>query len=306
MSDESEIDTAEMPALPSSADAPWPATCSARAQVDLAALSHQGLVRSQNEDHYLVLRFGRSLETLLTNLPAGQLPARSEEIGYGIVVADGIGGGVAGEIASRMAISTLISLVLHTPDWIISTGEQETERWLQRMAERYRRVGAALRAHSKADPALAGMGTTMTLACSLNANLIIGHIGDSRAYLFRGGALHQLTRDHTLVQSLVALGHLTAEQAASHSLRHVLTRSLGAGECCFEGDFQRAALSDGDQLLLCTDGLTDMVDNTTIADVLGSEASANEACQKLIALALKNGGKDNVTVALARYRFPVS
>jgi protein phosphatase len=225
-------------------------------------------------------------------------------VGYGLLVADGIGGAAAGELASRMAISTLIDLALHTPDWILSTDAEETERRMLRLAERYRRVHDALREHARADPALSGMGTTLTAATSLGKRLVIGHIGDSRAYLFRGGELHQLTRDHTFVQALVDMGQLTAEQAARHPFRHVLTRALGGREASLEGDFQQAWLADGDQLLLCTDGLTDMVDNAAIASVLGGAASATAACQDLVEAALQKGGKDNVTVALARYRFP--
>jgi len=297
-------DTVDPPARTSSPEALAPQTASARAQVDLAALSHEGRVRTKNEDHYLIARLGRSLEALQTNLPAGAVPAWSEEVGYALLVADGIGGAAAGELASRMAISTLIGLVLQTPDWIMSTDAEETEQWVQRLAERYRRVHAALQEQGGADPALWGMGTTMTVASSLGARLVLGHIGDSRAYLFRGGALHQLTRDHTYVQALLDMGRLTAEQAAGHPFRHVLTRSLGGREAGLDGDFQQAWLADGDLLLLCTDGLTDMVDNAAIAFVLGGAASANAACQALVEAALEKGGQDNVTVALARYRFP--
>ena len=109
----------------------------------------------------------------------------------------------------------------------------------------------------------------MTLACSFGAGVVIGHVGDSRVYLFRGGRLHQLTRDHTYVQALMDLGQLNAAEAARHPLRHVLTRSLGGSEHGAEGDFQRAQLADGDQLLLCTDGLTNMVDDATVGSVLG-------------------------------------
>jgi PPM family protein phosphatase len=302
--DKTAADTVEMPLLTSPAPAPRLETASARVQVDLAALSHQGLVRSRNEDHYLVIRFGRALETLLTSLPAAQAPARSEEVGYGLIVADGIGGAAAGEVASRTAISTLVGLVLQTPDWILSGDAEDADQVMERMAERYRRIQTALRDQGSADPELAGMGTTMTMACSFGASLVVGHIGDSRAYLLRDGSLCQLTRDHTLVQALVNLGYLTAEQAASHPRRHVLTRSLAAAGDAFEGDFQRARLADGDQLLLCTDGLTEMVDHATIGSVLRGAASATEACQVLVDKALEKGGKDNVTVALARYRFP--
>jgi PPM family protein phosphatase len=273
------------------------------AQVDLAALSHPGKVRPNNEDHFLVVRFHRALQTLLTNLPEGLVPLRAEEAGYGLVVADGLGGMAAGEVASRSAIGTLINLALATPDWVLTGGGPEVERVMRRMAERYRRVDAALREQAAADPGLAGMGTTMTLACSLGADLVLAHVGGSRAYLLRGGTLHPLTRDHTLVQELVDRGVVRPEQAARHPFRHVLTRALGGAGGEIDAEVQRVALADGDQLLLCTDGLTDMVDPAAIGATLRGAASSNDACQALVELALQEGGKDNVTVVLARYRF---
>jgi len=148
------------------------------------------------------------------------------------------------------------------------------------------------------------MGTTLSVAATLGTRLIIGHVGDSRVYLFRHGQLYQLTRDHTLVQSMVDRGMLTPEEAATHPQRHLLTSFFGAEGDTAEGDFQQVTLADGDQLLLCTDGLTDMVDAAVIGSVLGTAASADEACQGLLEAALKKGGKDNVTVVLARYRIP--
>jgi serine/threonine protein phosphatase PrpC len=294
-------DTVEMPVL---TPPTRPATGSALVRVDLAAQSHRGRVRAANEDHYLVTRFSRSLETLLTSLPPDEVSARTDEVGYSLLVADGVGGAAAGETASRLAITTLISELLQTRDWIMGNESPDVEQVMGRFAERFRRVHAALRDQGSADPTLEGMGTTMTLACSLGTSLIVGHVGDSRAYLFRGGQLHQLTHDHTYVQALMDLGHLSAEDAARHPLRHVLTRSLGGSQKGSEGDFQHAPLADGDQLLLCTDGLTNMVDDATVGRLLAGAGSADEACQALVAAALDGGGKDNVTVALARYHFP--
>jgi protein phosphatase len=301
--DNSGDDTVEMPARGPSFHGLWPDSGSTRVQVDRAATSHQGHVRTANEDHYLVLCFGRWLGTLFTSLPAGQLPARADEVGYGLLVADGIGGAAGGEMASRTAISMLVSLLLHTPDWVLSTQPQAAEEVLRRTAERYRRIHEALCEKGRSDPEVAHMGTTMTLACSLGTSLIIGHVGDSRAYLFREGRLCQLTRDQTLVQELMDTGLLTPDQAARHPCRHTLTAALGGGGQSYKGDFQRAWLTDGDQLLLCTDGLTRMVDGAGMMAVLRGAATAQEACQALVAAALNNGGKDNVTVALARYRF---
>jgi protein phosphatase len=303
-SDQSKVDTVEIPlesALPRQLG---PDTGSARAQVDIGAQSHQGLVRSANEDHYLVVRFGRTLETLLTSLPPDHVPARAEEVAYGLLVADGVGGAAAGEMASRLALSTLVNLVLHTPDWILSDEARDIDRVIERMADRYRRIHEALYDQGLGDPKLAGMGTTMTLVGSIGASAVIGHVGDSRAYLFRRGKLHQLTRDHTWVQTMVDLGQLSAEEAARHPKRHVLIRSLGGRVPNVEGDFQRAWLAHGDQLLLCTDGLTNMVDDAVIASLLDSAATSHEACRSLVDAALDKGGRDNVTVALARYSFP--
>jgi protein phosphatase len=227
-----------------------------------------------------------------------------EEVAYGLVVADGMGGPACGQVASQLAITTLVSLALHTPDWVIGVRPEDTRRRMQRMEERWSHVQEALRQRGDREPALGQMGTTMSVAVSLGPRLVVGHVGDSRVYLFRQGQLHQLTRDHRLVQNLVDLGALTPEQAATHPQRHILMRSFSAAGDAAKGDFQQALLADGDQLMLCTDGLTDMVDTEVISSVLSRAASADEACQVLLAAALKNGGKDNVTIALARYRFP--
>jgi protein phosphatase len=294
--DEYTLPTSQTEVLP-------PRVASSAVQVDLAARSHAGKVRPNNEDHFLVVRFHRALHTMLSNLPGGLIPLRAEEVGYAMVVADGMGGMAAGEVASQLAIRSLINLVLATPDWVMTRGEPEIERVMQRMAERYRRVDAALREEAEADPGLAGMGTTMTLACSLGADLILAHVGDSRAYLLRSGALHSLTRDHTLVQELVDRGVVRPEQAAQHPFRQFLTRALGGSGGEIEAEVQSVLLADADQLLLCTDGLTDLVDATTIGAILRSSASSDDACQALVELALQKGGTDNVTVVLARYRF---
>jgi protein phosphatase len=302
--DMSDDDTVELPAAPVPPDPLWPETGSFQVQVDLAAVSDRGLVRENNQDHYLVVRIGRSLETLLTNLLAAQVPARAEEVAYGLVVADGMGGPAGGEVASQLAITTLVSLALHTPDWVLGIRPKDTRRRVQRMEERWSRVQEALRQRGDREPDLGQMGTTMSAAVSLGTRLVVGHVGDSRVYIFRQGQLHQLTRDHTLVQTMVDLGAWPPVQAATHPQRHMLMRSFSAAGDTVQGDFQQALLADGDQLLLCTDGLTDLVDTEVISSVLSRAASADEACQVLLAAALKNGGKDNVTIALARYRFP--
>jgi protein phosphatase len=306
MISESNRDTAEYAVPPPPGKILPPPAVSAKVQVDLAAMSHQGKVRKNNEDHFLVARAERSLETLMTNLPEGLIPNRFAEVGYGMLVADGLGGKAAGEVASRLAITTLVNLVLHTPDWIMRIDEPNAEEFMQRMAERFRIVDTAVREQAQTDPSLAGMGTTMTLACISGTVLILAHIGDSRVYLLRGGECHQLTRDHTMAQLLVQLGILRPEQAAGHRLKNALTQAIGAGQGLGDAEVQHLTLADGDQILLCTDGLTDMVRTETIAAVMRDAKSSDEACRLLVEAALENGGLDNVTVVLARYRLPSS
>ena len=148
------------------------------------------------------------------------------------------------------------------------------------------------------------MGTTLTLARSFGPVLTLVHVGDSRVYLLRRGVLHRLTRDHTKAQELADSGKLPADDVATHALRNVLTEAIGLWEEGGEPDVRRLPLADGDRLLLCTDGLTEMVDDATIAAELGRDRPAAEACQALLDLALARGGLDNVTIIVAGYRIP--
>jgi protein phosphatase len=268
---------------------------------DIAGRSHAGHVRSNNEDHFLVVRFGRFLESLETNLPADQVPARIEEQGYAMAVADGMGGHAAGEEASRFAITTLLNLVLTTPDWILRADEPPlAEEIMRRAAERFKQVDRALVDQAENVPRFYGFGTTLTLAANVRRDLFVAHIGDSRAYVLRRGILHQLTRDHTLVRELYEAGVITYSQAASHRLRHVLTRNLGADRIA-NPDVQKCVLENGDRLLLCSDGLSEMVGADTISAVLSDHADSSTLCGRLIDLALTAGGKDNVTAVVAQY-----
>jgi protein phosphatase len=291
-------DTLELAPSPD-ASAPGPSSSSVRA--DLAGLSHPGKVRSNNEDNFLVIRFGRFLQTMLTSLPDGHLAPEYEDSGYGIAVADGIGGTAAGEVASRLAITLLVNLVLETPDWIMRHDEPYADEVAARAARRFDLVNQSIIERARREPWLTGMGTTLTMACSLGTNLLIAHVGDSPAYLYRGGELHRLTRDHTVAQQMADHSSLPLEMIPPR-YHHVLTHAIGIQETGSEPDIERFQLADGDRLLLCTDGLTDMVDEPTIAAELHRRASSDEACQALIDLALERGGRDNVTVVLAGYR----
>jgi protein phosphatase len=302
MTNPSDLDTAEFPLPLREEDTPR--EFSSRVRIDAAALSDKGKVREQNEDHFFVARGGRHIRTLLTNIPASDVPTEFGETGYLMIVADGMGGHAGGEVASRMAIATLINIILHMPDWILRLDEEHAQKVMERAAERYRQVHEALQEKARLDPKLRGMGTTMTAAYSLGDDLFVAHVGDSRAYLFRDGKLQLLTRDQTQAQLMADIGMISQNEVARHRLRHVLTSALGGTEKKVRVDIQRLKLTDGDRLLLCTDGLTDMVDDEGILRVLAGSESSEAACRRLVDLALENGGKDNVTVVLARYSIP--
>ena len=302
MSTDDLSDTAEHPAL-SSAQVQPPEQLSSRVRVEFGAGSHVGLVRDSNEDSYLVARVERSFQSIATNLPEGYGPEQFDEVTYGMVVADGLGGTRGGEEASRLAVITFVNLVLHTPDWIMRVSEEEADRVIARIAERYRQVGAALAERAAEYPALKDMATTLTLACSNGHELFVGHVGDSRAYVLRGTELIRLTRDHTYAQELADAGMIQQQDVERHRLRHVLSRALGPRGRDVKVDVTRFSLRDGDQLLLCSDGLTGMVAEDALP-ALTADRTAQDACQAMIDAALAAGGKDNVTVVLARYHFP--
>jgi len=268
---------------------------------DLGAASHQGHVRENNEDRYLAVRFGRSLESVSTNIDEHLLEQSYIFTGYGMLVADGIGGMDHGEVASSTALTKLVELILDTPDWTLALKrERDVRTVLQRMTKRFLQIDETLREEAKNHPALNRMATTLTVAGILGSDLVIGHVGDSRAYLFRGNELKQLTTDHTLAQALIDAGVANRDDPATRSMRHVLTAAIGSMGELIDPQVERYQLERGDRVLLCTDGLTEMVDDRMIAEVLLNATSSQSACKTLVDLALGAGGVDNITVVIAR------
>jgi protein phosphatase len=277
---------------------------SSQVRLDVTGLSHRGLVRPNNEDQFLVTRLTRSMETMVSSLGSADVPARADEVNYVMLVADGMGGHAGGEVASRMAISELVNLALLLPDWIFRMNERSRPELEWRARQLLRQVNALVTDRGARGPALRGMGTTLTAARSLGRDLMIVHVGDSRAYLFRNGRLHRLTRDHTFAQWLLDSGQLAADEAQSSKLRHVLTNVVGGSDDDAEVDIDVLQLDDGDRVLLCSDGLTDGLDDETIAGTLSAAGSSNEACRRLMQLALDRGGRDNITVIVGAYTIP--
>lgn len=300
---ESDTDTLEIAPATSTPDTSPPPPFSSLVELDVAAQTDKGKVRESNEDNFLVARGGRSMEVMLSSVPE-QLPLSSDEIAYAMVVADGMGGAAAGEVASSTALSALLSLVLNTPDWILRINEPMAMEIMARIHDRFLEVNTIVSERAKSTPGLAGMGTTLTVVWSIGNDLFVGHVGDSRAYLFRDGKLNRLTKDQTLAQELIDGGMIQPEDAVVRQYKHVLTQAIGTHVGSLHPEVHRTRLQDDDRVLLCSDGLNEMVDDLTISALLKKHESSADACQALVGLALENGGTDNITVLVGRYRLP--
>jgi len=251
-----------------------------RVRIASGGLSDVGRVRTNNEDCYKIV-----------------------ELLHLFVLSDGMGGEVHGEIASAMAVETVVK---HCRDADSNPAAQVIgavqPHWSARTKHLATAVHLANRTIFKAaekNPDHRGMGATLTAAWIDGAKLSIAHVGDSRAYLLRSGSLLQLTRDHSLVAEQVRRGILTVAEAEESNMQSVLLRALGA-QAAIEVDAEEHILFPRDVLLLCSDGLTRLVTEPEIAGTLQAETDPARAAEKLVALANERGGQDNITVLTVR------
>jgi PPM family protein phosphatase len=247
-----------------------------RPGIELANLTDIGCVRENNEDN---LGYAEP-----DSDPEFQLRGRL------VVIADGMGGHEGGQVASGIAVDVLLKTFLQGP-----AGEPASV-----LESAFLSAHAAIQEHAVQHPELKGMGTTCTAALLRDGSLNFGHVGDSRLYLLRDGAIGSLTRDHSYVQQLVDGGVITPEQAKTHPGRNILTSALGA-ELGIPADVTESpiALQSGDILLMCTDGLHGLVTDDEMA-AIASKNTPPEACRQLVDLAKSRGGFDNVTVQIVR------
>ena len=245
-------------------------------QVDIAAASDQGRVRSENQDFH-----GSHIPDRGCAHPKGVL----------LALADGMGGHAGGQKASRIAVETLMEVYY-----------KDLDRAIPACLERaVLRANTAVLAHAEAHPELRGMGSTLTAVVLQKNMACYAHVGDSRGYLVQDGTMAQFTRDHSLVADLVRAGVLTPEDAKSHPERNIITRAIGMGEALKVEVAPLAAVPRKGQLyLLCCDGLHGQVDEDTIQATLQKTDDLDQACRRLVDLANASGGPDNITVVLAR------
>ena len=271
-----------------------------RVRVQFGAMSHVGKVREHNEDQFLIVRMQKTLEVIQESLPAKKDPDVEHLDAYVFLVADGIGGAEAGERASAYVVQQAKKHLLFTAKWYFSLDDPDVEVRLRLLRESLERMDQTLIEQAKQDPSLVGMGTTLTAAGSFGLDLLLLQVGDSRAYLFREGNLVQLTRDHTLAEDLIEEGLLDPEQAKTDRTRHVLTNAIG-GMPGVRGEVIQIPLHYGDRLLLCTDGLHDLVEHDRISEIVRLHSDPKAASQALVDAALELGGRDNITVVVADY-----
>lgn len=294
-------DTAEYVAFNEQVGNYYEAEPRTRMLFSVAGRTHPGLVRPNNEDHYAVVDRYRVRELVCSSLPA-EMFETTEEHAYVMAVADGMGGRKFGELASLLALRIGWELGGEEIKWSMKVNSREVEDMKQKAEVFFRLVHEALHAEIRENPRLVGMGTTLTACYSIGPNLFVMHVGDSRAYHFSQGSLHQVTRDHNLGQLLIDAGEAQPDSPVVKRMHHVLTNVLGGPERSIHVEVHHESLADGDRVLLCTDGLTDMVTDDEIAQVLRDVPDPDTACRTLVDLALKNGGKDNVTVVIGNYR----
>ncbi len=234
------------------------------------SMTDTGIRREMNQDYLFAC-----------DTPVGNLPNL-------YIVADGMGGHKAGEYASRYTVERVTASVAR------STGEEPVTI----LNEAIEKANEILIEESKEDESKRGMGTTIVAATMIGHKLIVANVGDSRLYVIDDG-IHQITKDHSLVEEMVRLGEMNEEQAKAHPDKNIITRAVGAA-AKVEVDFFEVELKDGDSVLLCSDGLTNMVDNEDIYRIISDNEDVEKEVRTLIETANQNGGKDNITAIIIK------
>ena len=263
-------------------------------------ITDTGKVRSSNEDQFLIAELSKRMRVWQTSLPEPKLQV-GEDRAHLFLVADGMGGHQAGERASAIAVAAIEQFTLNTFRWFFAADSPGAQKVLAQFQSALSEADAQIVEEAAGNPSLAGMGTTLTMAFQLGPQLCIVHVGDSRAYMYRSGQLHQLTQDHTLVAELVRSGAIQPDQVAQHHLRHVITNVVGGPHAGVKVEARAFEVQAGDRLLLCSDGLTEMVTNDAIAAALDAQPEPEAAAKALLEQANAAGGRDNITVVIVRF-----
>jgi protein phosphatase len=268
-------------------------------EIDLHALTHPGLVRTENQDHFLICQLRPRLDVMLTSLPElGLMPLDAERLAFLAMVADGVGGGPGGETASRSAVEAVTRYVGEAIHTYYTADASDEVAFADSLSEATLRVHEDLVRLARARPEVEKLATTLTLLIGLWPRAYLVQVGDSRYYLFNKGKLRQISRDQTVGQELVDSGAVSSGHPAHLKWSRTLSSSIGGSE---SRPVVTSFTSDWDNVhLMCSDGLTRHVSDERIRDRLAAMTSAKQACEALLQDALEGGGKDNVTMIVAR------
>jgi serine/threonine protein phosphatase PrpC len=267
-------------------------------EIDMFGVSHQGKVRPNNQDHFLLATIHKHVQVLKTNLSETQrLPLADERLAVLAMVADGVGGGAGGERASTTTLEVATQYIASSTDCYYRA-ESDEAAFINTLQDAAIQCHLAVRERAKVEAPGRSMATTLTLFMGVWPWYYVLQVGDSRYYLFRDGVLTQLSRDQTVAQELVDKGVLTRAAAARSQLSNVLSSAIGGDEAV--PVVTRLKADWGIVHLLCTDGLTKHVPDTRIAEVLEAMTSAQQGCEQLMAEALEAGGSDNITIIIGR------
>ncbi|MGH9769006.1 MAG: Stp1/IreP family PP2C-type Ser/Thr phosphatase, partial [Blastocatellia bacterium] len=262
----------------------------------LYAQTDVGMVRSGNEDNFLILDLssGRSW-TASEEEPQDLLTYSQGYYGTLLAVSDGMGGALAGEVASRMAVETVRDRMLQLQAHEVYGKMPFHERLRLSIEE----ANILINGESQTNPAHKGLGATFTAVATIGNQVYFGQVGDSRAYLIRQEKIERITKDQSLVQQLIDAGQITEEEAETHSYRNVILQALGA-HSNVNVEVSNLTLCNLDTLVICSDGLSGKIHQEEIARVIHEAADFKSACQRLIDLANERGGEDNITVVIAQ------
>jgi len=262
-------------------------------KVHLFAKTDLGKTRDHNEDNYLVADLTRRAHTLTPAVKSHDLGDR----GSLLMIADGMGGAAAGEVAAEMATDSVLG---HLESAWLADREVTAQRFAHHLKEAVETANTKIHTYAKEHPEVRGMGTTTTAAGVFGDHVYLTQVGDSRAYLIRNGTAVQITKDQSLMQRLVEAGELTEEEAAHSERRNIILQALGP-DPKIKVDLTYQELRRGDILVLCSDGLSGQVKKEEIGEIVTKAADLPAACDQLIALANERGGPDNITVIIARF-----
>ena len=268
-------------------------------EIDVHGLTHPGKVRSDNQDHFLICALSKQIVVRLTSLPVpDNLMAGAERLAFLAMVADGVGGGNKGATASQVALEAVTQYVTNSMNSYYAATSADDQEFYDALKAGAARSHAELLRQGQENPDYRGRATTLTLYLGVWPRAYLLQVGDSRAYVLSNGELNQITRDQTMAQELVDAGVMPAEVAAGTRLAHTLSSSIGGRQT--DPQVHRLDVTWGNVLLLCSDGLTRHVSDDQIREVLRTMQSAEQACERLLQLALDDGGSDNITIVIAR------